>query len=913
MEPAIKVYADYMGAGVVPEELVAAAADDLRTQSDPHSALFRGNPHSEHRAGHVTHRMVDETRDALLAFFGCGNEYEVIFTSGCTGGLQIVARSFAFGPDDAFSCSWAAHNSLLGIREIALAGGGRYRPMPAGMAPDDVVAWATGVPQTEFVRAVKRDGAANSSSLVFESGKQVKPAPVTGRVLLGVPLECNFSGTRVPYREWGRQVASQRDAPNGSEVYTLLDAAAAAPRMPIALAGSAIDFCLVSFYKMFGYPTGIGALFVRTATVDRTMPFLARQKGYFGGGTVDMSVQAEPYHALRTELAPSIEAGTPNFHGIAAVRSALKWAVSACGKAKPEPDWRANNRRVTTEMAHAAMTQVAIRLHALQRRLAERLAALRHGNDTPVVRVLQFPQRPGVADDDWRWQGPTVSVAVVDDDGEPIGHKLVEKLASLEGIAMRAGCFCNPGACHYFVGLTPADIKRFHAVLHHVCADGLDVIEGKPLGAVRFSLGYFSKESDVDEIVAFINRNFARRVLPRPMRDLSNTCVWCAAPACVCVAERSAQTQTDVTMLYVYPVKGVFGLEVDQWPVTRSGFLLDREWMILSATEHTVTDPSVTVKQRCVTPKLNANMVHLAAFVDPQARQLVLVCRDSRVGVLTGRGFAPVLKIDIVDDTFDEATKHTLRAGLATAVPTPHATSGFGHVCEADLEKASHSLPDASSSPAVLATSIRGRTVSDYAPYGNAVNEWLSAALDAPVGLVRRLPAAADANAGKASSQTSSSATSFSNGGAFLVVSEPSHLDVLMAMPPDQAKTTFENYRANIVVSGKRGGVENGWALLRDDCHGLVLRSAGGCPRCSQVGVSRDGSTSAAPLTAIASITRQRKAADSECTACAVGAKGMTRITGQAILGELFNVEKIDAGAEIVTLRIGTRMQATTK
>jgi molybdenum cofactor sulfurtransferase len=67
---------------------------------------------------------------------------------------------------------------------------------------------------------------------------------------------------------------------------TLLDAAALAPTSRISLTHSrGVDAMAVSFYKMFGYPTGVGALIAKRE-------FLARlSRPWFAGGTVDI-VQA---------------------------------------------------------------------------------------------------------------------------------------------------------------------------------------------------------------------------------------------------------------------------------------------------------------------------------------------------------------------------------------------------------------------------------------------------------------------------------------------------------------------------------------------------------------------------------------------------------------------------------------------
>ena len=65
--------------------------------------------------------------------------------------------------------------------------------------------------------------------------------------------------------------------------HVLLDGAALAPSTPISLSDyPGIDAIAVSFYKMFGFPTGIGALVVKKS-------FLARlDRPWFAGGTVDV-------------------------------------------------------------------------------------------------------------------------------------------------------------------------------------------------------------------------------------------------------------------------------------------------------------------------------------------------------------------------------------------------------------------------------------------------------------------------------------------------------------------------------------------------------------------------------------------------------------------------------------------------
>jgi molybdenum cofactor sulfurtransferase len=60
-----------------------------------------------------------------------------------------------------------------------------------------------------------------------------------------------------------------------------LDAAAWVPCSPLNLSTYKADFVAFSFYKLFGYPTGVGALLIRKGQEELL------QKRYFGGGTIE--------------------------------------------------------------------------------------------------------------------------------------------------------------------------------------------------------------------------------------------------------------------------------------------------------------------------------------------------------------------------------------------------------------------------------------------------------------------------------------------------------------------------------------------------------------------------------------------------------------------------------------------------
>lgn len=95
------------------------------------------------------------------------------------------------------------------------------------------------------------------------------------------------------------------------------------------------------------------------------------------------------------------------------------------------------------------------------------------------------------------------------------GHAEVEKLASVNNIHLRTGCFCNSGACHKQLGIMLADLKD-HVAAGKTCGDDLDLIEGRPTGSIRISFGYMSTIEDANLFLTFIATSFQENGPPDP-------------------------------------------------------------------------------------------------------------------------------------------------------------------------------------------------------------------------------------------------------------------------------------------------------------------------------------------------------------------------------------------------------------
>jgi selenocysteine lyase/cysteine desulfurase len=248
----------------------------------------------------------------------------------------------------------------------------------------------------------------------------------------------------------------------------LLDAAAFVPTHRLDLADVQPEFVCVSFYKMFGYPTGVGCLLVR----DEALARLARP--WFAGGTVNFAT----IHGLAHILAPreaGFEDGTLNYLAIPAVELGLR------------------------HLASVGIGTIETRVRCLTGWLLQQLVDLRHTNGRPMVRIygpLTTSMRGGI-----------VTMNFYDPDGHLLDYRRVEELAGREGISLRTGCFCNPGPGETAERITDEDVAAaLEGAADMTLPRFLQVIThrgGKSAGAVRVSFGIASNLADVERFLAF--------------------------------------------------------------------------------------------------------------------------------------------------------------------------------------------------------------------------------------------------------------------------------------------------------------------------------------------------------------------------------------------------------------------------
>jgi len=424
------VYLDYTGGSLYADRQLRAHMSLLQGR------VF-GNPHSLNPTSEAMTRLVEGCRRRVLAFFNApADEYVCIFTSNASGALKLVGEAYPFRPGDRFMLTFDNHNSVNGIREFARARGAEFSYVPM-QVPE------TRVDEKELL------------CLLDEH-----PGP--GRNgLFAFPAQSNFSGVQHPLT-WVEEA-------HGRGWDVILDAAAFVATNRLDLGRWKPGFVPVSFYKMFGYPTGVGCLLARRDALAKL------KRPWFAGGTITVaSVQGDRYYLHDSEAA--FEDGTLNYLSLPAVEMGLDLLDS-----------------IGLDVIHE-------RVRCLTGWLLDRLTAMRHANGRPVVHIY--------GPLDTRMRGGTVTMNFYDPDCRFFDHRLIESEASAEGISLRTGCFCNPGGGELALGISASELETcFSRPTDRLTLDDFrHCIDGKSSGAVRVSFGIASNFADAFAFVRFAQR-----------------------------------------------------------------------------------------------------------------------------------------------------------------------------------------------------------------------------------------------------------------------------------------------------------------------------------------------------------------------------------------------------------------------
>ncbi len=217
----------------------------------------------------------------VARFINAGDRREIVFTKGCTEGINLVAQTWGrthLGPGDEVLVTWMEHHSNI--------------------VPWQIVCEQTGA-------TLKACPITDAGELDLEAFAQM----LTPRTkLVAIIHVSNALGTINPVESLVRQAKAA-----GATV--LVDGAQAVPHLPVDVRAIGCDFYTFSGHKIYG-PTGTGVLYGRAEVLDAMPP-------YQGGGDMIASVTFEKtdYNVLPYKF----EAGTPNIAGVVGLGAALRY------------------------------------------------------------------------------------------------------------------------------------------------------------------------------------------------------------------------------------------------------------------------------------------------------------------------------------------------------------------------------------------------------------------------------------------------------------------------------------------------------------------------------------------------------------------------------------------------------------
>ena len=576
-----EVYLDYAGSALPSLSQGKALFDQ--------NYMFQilANPHSSGPAASRTLLKVKEMESQVLEFLGATPGryasrtspaspdgqvrdeyhpgYDIVFTSGTSESLRIVAEKFQFPMcskckrRSTFLFPHNAHTSVIGMRGPAQANGARF--------------------ECQLLDDIEQRKSWNDSDC----------SDCECQNLLVFPMECNFGGTRPDSR------AIIQSAHLSGTWRVMLDIAKAVSTGPVNLKALNPDFACLSFYKIFGTPTGLGALLIKraqnaiTAISPRQSPSVDHH--YFGGGAVDLVLPKQDVAFPRTDLTKSLNHGTIHFRGILSLQPGFEDITSLGG-----------------------MTRIQDHTSELASELTSRLRGLHHGNGKPAIQLYGAWKDAELEEGTSR--GPTVAFNVLRHDGSYVGYNEVSKLASLNRppIQLRSGCFCNPGACQQALGYSDDDLLSNYKISGHVCGDHIDILKGMPTGAVRVSFGKDSTWEDLDYLCSFLEESFVNH--SANVQDEK-----CKKPSA---------TEATISELYIFPIKSCAAQRVRKWqmelPCGKLAF--DREFALVDSSGSAIRLQSCP-KMSQLKPVIDS-VKHTMTVSAPGCADLVIDLNNSR-------------------------------------------------------------------------------------------------------------------------------------------------------------------------------------------------------------------------------------------------------------------------------------------
>lgn len=415
------VYLDFTGGQLYGESQVRKHQEFLCSQ-------ILGNPHSINPSSALAEKHIEATRTKVLEYFNATEDYYCIFTANASAALKIVGECYPFREDGQLLLTFDNHNSVNGLREYARTKGCPFQYSPLN-------------------KELRLDSVQLQMYLGQLEGQNK---------LFALPAQSNVSGVKHDL-DWIEEAQSL-----GWDV--LLDAAAFVPSDRLDLLRYQPEFVSLSFYKMFGYPTGLGALLVKKSAYAKL------KKPSFAGGTITIvSVQGDGHYL--DGKAARFEEGTVNYLDIPAIKSGLEYIESI------------------------GLEKIKTRVACLTEYLIRQMKALRHRNGQRLIEIYG-PQHG-------EQRGGTIAMNFRDAFGRLHDFSAIEQAAYEQNISLRTGCFCNPGIDETNHALDAEKLQTYFQ--KEGAKDYFDLIEfmGQKRGAVRVSIGFITNFNDIQAFLKF--------------------------------------------------------------------------------------------------------------------------------------------------------------------------------------------------------------------------------------------------------------------------------------------------------------------------------------------------------------------------------------------------------------------------
>lgn len=267
------VYLDSAASAQKPKPVVDAMSQFyLRDYANIHRGVYELSERST--------KLYEQVRSIVKDFINAADHHEIVFVSGTTGGINLVASSLSQGwqaGDEVIISNMEHHSNIV----------------PWYMLKEKIGIQLKVIP-------VLDDGSLDMATL---------PSLFTDKTkLLAITHASNVMGVINPIADI-TQLAHEHDVP------VLVDGAQAVPHMPVDVQALDCDFYVFSAHKLYG-PTGIGVLYTK-------QKWLAAMPPYQGGG--DM-IETVAFDKVTFAKPPTkFEAGTPDIAGVIGLGAAIQY------------------------------------------------------------------------------------------------------------------------------------------------------------------------------------------------------------------------------------------------------------------------------------------------------------------------------------------------------------------------------------------------------------------------------------------------------------------------------------------------------------------------------------------------------------------------------------------------------------